>query len=117
MLVKSVAVAAASFLITLGIDDVYSAVGVAGGVAASAVYAWGYLASHIGRLSGKEGNRKLFTQASLRLVLLIAASASVWLAGREVFLGFLVGFGIGFAVLISTEVPRIARLLRTRGLV
>lgn len=118
LLGKSLALAAVVFLVALGLRDFDSAAGSTVGVLAAAVYAWGYLGSHLRRLqesSEQHAARRLFGAATLRLFILFAATGGMWFAGRETFLGFLVGFAIGFAVIVVSEAPRITRSLRSRG--
>lgn len=116
---KAFALAAVVFLIALGLRNFASAAGAAVGVLAAALYAWGYLGSHLRRLqkaAEERSGQKLFRQATVRLFILFLATGGMWFAGRSTFLGFLIGFAIGFAVIVVSEAPRITRTLRTRGL-
>jgi hypothetical protein len=94
------------------------AVGVGLGSLAAAVYVWGYLRSHMGHA----GRARVFDPALARHSLVrIGALALVGVAmrlmGELPFVGYLVGFGLAFAVLVGLEAPRVARQLKASGLI
>lgn len=95
-----------------------AAVGVGLGSLAAAVYVWGYLRSHMGRT----GRARVFDPALARhslarIAALALAGAAMRLMGETPFVGYLVGFGVAFAVLVGLEAPRVARQLKASGLI
>jgi hypothetical protein len=95
-----------------------AALGVAVGSLAGAVYVWGYLRSHMGHA----GRTRIFDPALARhsvarIAALAVVGAGMRLLGETPFIGYLIGFAIAFGVLVALEAPRVARQLKTDGLI
>jgi hypothetical protein len=87
------------------------------GSLAAAVYAWGYLRSHLGRARrARIFDPKLARHSVARIVALGVLGAAIWSMGREPFVGYLLAFAGAFAVLVALEAPAVARELRANGL-
>lgn len=117
-LLKALALGVVSALVALFLNGPEAAFGVFLGVAGGAVYVWGYLRSHMAR-AGREQmmDTSLLASATLRFVLLAVFGVGVYLISRDAFIGFLVGFALSFGVLLISEVPRVTRHLRARGMI
>lgn len=115
---RALALGVAGYLVGLRVSGSEAAFGAAAGSVAAGVYGWSYLASHLDRLrsAAQRGfDATLAGRAMLRLVLLTVAGAAMFLTGRAAFVGYLGGFAVTFAVLMGSEIPRVARELRARG--
>lgn len=118
LFLKALALAVVSALAGLLLKGPETAFGVFLGAAGGAAYVWGYLRSHLAR-AGRERmmDASLLGSATLRFVLLAVFAVGVYLISREAFMGFLVGFALSFGVLLISEVPRVTRQLRARGMI
>lgn len=115
---KAAILAIMALLIGLGTRGALVGMGAAIGCLAAAVYCWGYLRSHVDRAArDKMLDAALMSQAGVRLVVLALVSVGMWFLGRQVLMAYLIGFAIAFALLLATEIPRVTRDLRTRGLI
>ncbi|MGH2722415.1 MAG: hypothetical protein ACRDJO_12575 [Actinomycetota bacterium] len=94
-----------------------SALGAAAGCLVAAVYAWGYLRSHVGHADRtKIFDPGLAGQSTVRILALALVGIGMYVVGRDPFKGYLAGFAIGFAVLVATEAGAVFRQLRANGL-
>ncbi|MGH2690206.1 MAG: hypothetical protein ACRDKW_15580 [Actinomycetota bacterium] len=94
-----------------------SALGAVVGCLVAAVYAWGYLRSHVAHADRtKIFDPGLARQSTLRIVALAMAGIGMYVIGRDPFKGYLAGFAIAFAVLVATEAGAVFRQLRANRL-
>ncbi|HVE75819.1 MAG TPA: hypothetical protein VND22_03510 [Actinomycetota bacterium] len=118
LLIKSGSLGIIASIAGLGFGGAMGALGALLGSVAAALYASGYLKSHIGRAGrDKFYDPALLQSAFLRMVLLAAAGAGAYLLGRQAIIGFLASFLFCFGVLVISEAGRAARQLKTRGVI
>jgi hypothetical protein len=99
------------------LDGWPSALGATAGCLVAAVYAWGYLRSHVGHADRtKIFDPGLAGQSTVRVLALALAGIGMYVIGRDPFKGYLAGFAISFAVLVATEAGAVFRQLRANGL-
>lgn len=116
VMAKAVPLGAASALGAYGWSGQRAAFGAAIGALGAGVYAWSYLRSHLARRERERAfDPALARQAAIRLAAAVAAGAGVYVLGRPALLGFLAAFGAAFAVIVVTELPRMARHVKALG--
>jgi hypothetical protein len=94
-----------------------SALGAAVGCLVAAIYAWGYLRSHVSHANrARVFDPGLAGQSTVRILALAGAGLGMYVLGRDPFMGYLVGFAIAFAVLVALEAGAVFRQLRANGL-
>lgn len=116
---KAGALAVPGALAALALKGGPAASGTFLGVVVAALYSWGYLRGHLKRAQApRKGmvDPPLVLGAMGRFVLLAIVTALVYVVDRDAFLGYLIGFAVGFGVLVASEVPRVSRELRARGM-
>jgi hypothetical protein len=87
------------------------------GALLSAFYMHSFLGSHIERTSrDKFVDASLVGGATFRFLLVGVVGAALLILGKEAVVGYLIGFGMVFGVLLATEGPKVARDFRARGL-
>jgi hypothetical protein len=101
-----------------------AAAGAAAGGLAAAFYAMSFLRSHLSRAQRDSGlepklsiekafDKKLLLHAGVRMAAVAVLAAAALLLGRSSLVGFLSTFALGLAVLLTLELPRAMRQLRT----
>ncbi len=118
LLIKSGSLGIIASIAGLGFGGPLGAAGAFLGAIAAALYASGYVKSHLGRAArDKFYDQALLQSAFLRMALLAGAGAGAYLLGRQAIIGFLASFLFCFAVLVISEAGRAARQLKTRGVI
>lgn len=116
LLGKAAVLAFIGGLIGLGLNGARLGAGAAAGALVAGLYAAGYLNSHL-----KERERAFDSQMAtgtfLRLSMVAVGGGLAWIAGRLVLIFYLASFAVAFALLVISEVPRVKRDLRARGLI
>ena len=106
--------AAIAFVLGLGFARVAVGLGAALGCIVAAVYAWRYIGSHLSLVNRERAvDPRVIRGTALRIGLLAVASLGVYLAGRDVFIAYLVAFGVALGVLLVAEAPKVMRELRS----
>lgn len=118
---KAAALGVLAGAITLWLYDGPAAVGVLVGSLVASVYGWGYLRNHLARMEARTADsmfdKALFARAMGRLGSLAVFSTAIYVFWPPGFVGYLIGFGVAFAILVASEVPRLTRELRARGVI
>lgn len=113
---KAGVLACLSAIIGLRAGDGEIALGAAGGALLAGFYAGAYLKTHL-RDRERAFDRTTAASTMVRLVLVAIGGLVAWLAGKQVLIAYLTSFAVGFAILLASELPRVARDLRARGLI
>jgi len=115
---KALAVVVVGSLVAFLASGPTAAVGAAAGVLAACFYAWGYIGSHVSRIGRERAfDPVLARTAVFRMLAVGLAGAAMYLVGRTALMAFLLSFAVAFIVLVSSEIPRVTRHLRARGVI
>jgi membrane-bound metal-dependent hydrolase YbcI (DUF457 family) len=118
MAIKAASLGSVAALAALGISGNLAAAGALAGSLMAGAYAAGYIRSHLFRdvSNPRFFDSRIVTHSFLRIVAVALVGWGAYAVSRSALGGYLIAFALGFPVLLMTELPLAARLLKARGL-